>query len=290
MEYMFLLALLQNTILVEGAAVLFWLVAYGLMVSVALIWVLLRFSRNLRTGRHLTWDMHTAYIDISEFSNRNIPLKVSYKGHEPAYMWATYLVIRNSGKLDVRGTDAPEKRQLVVGAEGCRYIGFNKLVSEKAKVVLNPQFRENDVWCTIEFDRLGPGDEILCSLLFIAEEQKRVELEGALFGEYSQIHSGYQERLSSWRMLWWLLIWVILVGCIGGWWMINRSIAGIQPSMYNFLLLLFLYLVALSSASLLLRPIRFWQQIPQKFSETRPERRGRLRRSLMYLFGMIEEI
>ena len=285
-----LLALLQNTILVEGAGVLFWLVIYGLTVTVILLWVLVRFSRNIRTGRHLTWDMHTSYIDISEFSNRNIPLKVSYKGHEPAHMWATYLVIKNTGKLDISSSDAPEKRQLVVGAEGCRYIGFNKLISEKAKVVLNPQFRENDVWCTIEFDRLGPGDEILCSLLFIAEEQKRVEMDGALFGEYSEIHSGYRERISSWRMLWWLLIWIIIIGVIGGWVMIARSVAGIQPSEYNLLLLLFLYVVALSAASLLLRPIRFWQQIPQKFSETKVERKGRTRRSIAYLFGMIDEI
>ncbi|MCB1219726.1 MAG: hypothetical protein H7A35_11730 [Planctomycetales bacterium] len=285
-----LLALLQNNILYEGAGVLFWLVIYGLTVSVVLIWTLVRFGRNIRTGRHLTWDMHTSYIDISEFSNRNIPLKVSYKGHEPAHMWATYLVIKNTGKLDISSSDAPEKRQLVVGAEGCRYIGFNKLISEKAKVVLNPQFRENDVWCTIEFDRLGPGDEILCSLLFIAEEQKRVEMDGALFGEYSEIHSGYRERISSWRMLWWLLIWIIIIGVIGGWVMIARSVAGIQPSEYNLLLLLFLYVVALSAASLLLRPIRFWQQIPQKFSETKVERKGRTRRSIAYLFGMIDEI
>ncbi|MEZ5338206.1 MAG: hypothetical protein R3F46_08045 [bacterium] len=285
-----LLALLQNTILVEGAGVLFWLVIYGLTVTVILLWVLVRFSRNIRTGRHLTWDMHTSYIDISEFSNRNIPLKVSYKGHEPAHIWATYLVIKNTGKLDISSNDSPEKRQLVVGADECRYIGFNKLISDKAKVVLNPQFRENDVWCTIEFDRLGPGDEILCSLLFIADEQKRVELDGVLFGEYSRVHSGYRERISNWRMLWWLLIWIIIVGAIGGWVMIARSIAGIQPSIYNFLLLMFIYIVALSAASLLLRPIRFWQQIPQKFSETPVERKGRVRRSLAYLFGMIDEI
>ncbi|MCB1217559.1 hypothetical protein KDL44_09205 [bacterium] len=285
-----LLALLQNTILVEGAGVLFWLVIYGLTVTVILLWVLVRFSRNIRTGRHLTWDMHTSYIDISEFSNRNIPLKVSYKGHEPAHIWATYLVIKNTGKLDISSSDSPEKRQLVVGADDCRYIGFNKLISDKAKVVLNPQFRENDVWCTIEFDRLGPGDEILCSLLFIADEQKRVELDGVLFGEYSRVHSGYRERISNWRMLWWLLIWIIIVGAIGGWVMIARSIAGIQPSEYNFLMLMFIYIVALSAASLLLRPIRFWQQIPQKFSETPVERKGRVRRSLAYLFGMIDEI
>ena len=285
-----IIALQTEPLLVDEAGILFWLVIYGLTLTVALIWVLVRYSRNLRTGRHLTWDMHTSYIDINEFSNRNIPLKVSYKGQEPAFMWATYLVIRNSGQLDLSSEDAPEKRQLTIGADGCRYIGFNKLISDKAKVVLNPQFRENDVWCTIEFDRLGPGDEILCSLLFIAEEQKRIELDGALFGEYSKIHSGYRERTHSWRMLWWLLIWIILIGTIGGWLMINRTISGINPSVYNLLLLLFLYLVALSTASLLLRPVRFWQQIPQKFSESPVERKSRVRRSLMYLFGMIDEI
>lgn len=284
------IAILQSRILVDDAGILFWLVIYGLTISVALVWVLLRYSRNLRTGRHLTWDMHTSYIDISEFSNRNIPLKVSYKGHEPAFMWATYVVIRNSGRLDISSADATDKLPLVIGAPGCRYIGFNKLISSKAKVVLNPQFRESDVWCTLEFDRLGPGDEILCSLLFIAEEQKRIELDGSLFGEYSRLHSGYRERIHSWRMLWWLLIWIILIGIIGGWLMINRSIAGIEPSMYNILLLMFLYLVALSTASLLLRPIRFWQQIPLKFSETSVERKSRFRRSLQYLFGMVDEI
>lgn len=283
-------AMLQTSALGDSGALFFWLVIYGLSISVALIWVLVRYSRNLRTGRHLTWELYTSYIDISEFSNRNIPLKVSYKGHEPQHIWATYLVIKNTGKLDISSDDVPEKRQLVVGAEGCRYIGFNKLISDKAKVALNPQFREHDVWCTIEFDKLGPGDEIFCSLLYIADEQKRVELDGELFGEYSKIHSGYRERISAWRMLWWLLIWVILVGIIGGWWMINRSVAGIQPSIYNFLMLIFIYVVALSAASLLLRPVRYWQQIPQKFSESKVERKSRLRRSLKYLFGLVDEI
>ena len=42
-----LLALLQNTILVEGAGVLFWLVIYGLTVTVILLWVLVRFSHRV---------------------------------------------------------------------------------------------------------------------------------------------------------------------------------------------------------------------------------------------------
>jgi len=268
----------------------FWATIWALTATVAMLWALGYVFWSARRHRRITWDLHSEYIDISEFSNRNIPLRVTYRGTEPRWLWAAYLSLRNTGRVDIKADDNPEKQHFVVGHPGCRYIGFNRLVSEKAKVNLSPLFIENDVYCKIEFDSLGSGDEILCSLLFIADEKQRVELQGNLFGKGSQIISGYRQRLIAWRSLWWLLIAAILIGIIGGTIYIFQAAYYRQAAIYQFYILGTVYFLALLTAGLLLRPIRFWQEIPERFQLTHAERRNRWRRVLKFLFGISEQV
>ena len=267
----------------------YWLYIYSLTSTVLLVWLgVFLISRNQRGGQ-LTWDVHTEYIDVSEFSNKNIPLKVSYRGTEPRWLWATYLSIRNTGRQDVTADSVPEKRNLIIGKPGCRYIGFNRLISEKAKVTLNPLFRENDVYCKLEFDRLGPGDEILCSLLYVADEKQRVEVEGNLFGGGSRVVSGYRQRINSWRSLWWLLLTVVLAGSIGGAILVNSS-RGLPIQLYQWQIMMVCYLLALATAAVLLRPIRFWQQIPEKFQENRTPARHRFGKVIKFMLGLSDDM
>jgi hypothetical protein len=268
----------------------FWLTIYALTLTVVLLWTIAHMYFRLRRNRRLTWDIHTEYIDIAEFSNRNIPLKVTYKGIEPRWLWATYLCLRNSGRVDLRGSDCPERQHLIVGHPGCRYIGFNRLVSEKAKVTLSPLFKGADVYCKIEFDQLGPNDEILCSLLFVADERHRVALEGNLFGANSQIISGYRQRLQSWRGLWWLLIVMVLVGLLGGSTLLRQSMYHQQVILYQLQILVVIYLLALATAAVLLRPVRFWQQIPERFSEAAERKRDKFWRTARFILGLSDEM
>src|SRR5690606_19910793 len=131
----------------------YWLYIYAISSTVLLVWLAVYSFQRFRRGGELTWDVHTEYIDVSEFSNKNIPLKVTYRGTEPRWLWATYVSIRNTGRRTVTAEDVPERQNLIIGNQDCRYIGFNRLISEKAKVTLNPLFRENDVLCKLEFDR-----------------------------------------------------------------------------------------------------------------------------------------
>jgi len=267
----------------------FWITILAITAAVAAIAAVAWALSALRGGKCIAWDMHTEYIDISEFSNRNIPLRVTYRGTEPRWLWATYLSLRNTGRQDVRGEDTPERQHFIVGAVGCRYIGFNHLQSLKAKVTLSPLFKGDDVYCKIEFDRLGPGDEILASLLFVAEEKKEVQLEGALFGASSRIISGRRQRLLSWRGLWWLLIAVILLGTIGGVVFLRQSLAHGGVILYQFQLLVILYLLALATAGVLLRPIRRWEQIPERLHEPEPAG-ARFLKFLRFFFGVSEDL
>lgn len=279
---------MEDTVYLGNPVLTFWVVAYTLAATVTAIYALLRLAAAMRTSKRLTWDMHSEYIDISEFSNRNIPLKITYKGSEPRWLWATYLSLRNTGRHDISSADAPEKHHIAVGQAGCRYIGFNKLISKKAKVNLSPLFRGNDVYCKVEFDRLGPGDEILASLLFVADEKERLDVEGELFGEGSQIVSGYQQRLTAWRGLWWLLLSIVIVGCVGGTFLIAQTMYHREIYTFQMQVLIVIYLLALMTAGILLRPIRFWQQVPDLFAEY-PNRQARILRLLRFLFFLQKE-
>jgi hypothetical protein len=271
----------------------FWILVYSATISVVAIWVFARYRVLRQRGKELTWDIHTEYIDISEFSNRNVPLKVTYKGTEPRWLWATYLTLCNTGTETVSSEDTPDKQGFVIGAEGCRYIGFNKLISDKAKVVLKPLFRgaegdeKVDVLAKIEFDRLGVGDEILVSLLFVADEKKRVEFDGKLFGAYSRVASGYQQRMSHWRALWWLVIGAIVAGAVTGWAIHRFMYAGSETLIYQMVALLLIYSVALASAAVLLKPAYNWQQMMERFGE---QPRQKSMRQLRYLFGLEKEM
>lgn len=266
----------------------FWLLIWALASTVLAVYALGCAAAALRTRKRLTWDMHSEFIDISEFSNRNIPLKITYKGTEPRWLWATYLSLRNTGREDISSIDAPEKHHIAVGQTGCRYIGFNKLITKKAKVNLSPLFRGNDVYCKVEFDRLGPGDEILASLLFVADEKERLEVEGELFGEGSQVVNGYQQRLRAWRGLWWLLLSIVLTGILGGGWMAQQYINHKDVPTFQFQLLIIIYLLALITAGILMRPVKFWQQVPDLFADY-PTRDQRITRLLRFLFFLQKE-
>jgi len=269
----------------------FWLTIYAISVSVVAVWLIGYVIGVGRRRKCVTWDLHTEFIDISEFSNKNIPLRVTYKGTEPRWLWATYLSLRNSGREDVVSGDNPDKQHFIVGKEGCRYIGFNRLISDKARVVLSPLFLGNSVYCKIEFDRLGPGDEILASLLFVADEKQRVEVDGGLFGTSARVVSGYRQRMLAWRSLWWLLIVMIVAGTIGGILLLLQAINTGGIIWFHFQSLLIMYLLGLIAAALFLRPIRFWQQISERINEgeEEPPRRHSLGRTLRFIFGLYEE-
>jgi hypothetical protein len=283
-----MIILMFGTLEQSSPGATFWLLIWALMATVVSAYALARAASALRTRKRLTWDMHSDYIDISEFSNRNIPLKITYKGTEPRWLWATYLSLRNTGRQDISSEDAPEKHHIAVGQAGCRYIGFNKLITKKAKVNLSPLFRGNDVYCKVEFDRLGPGDEILASLLFVADERERLEVEGELFGAGSQIVSGYQQRLSAWRGLWWLLLGIVFTGFIGGAYLTAQVVENKAIYTFQMQILIIIYLLALITAGILMRPIKFWQQVPELFSDY-TNRQERVVRLLKFLFFLQKE-
>lgn len=267
----------------------FWLSIALAMMSMIVIWVVVRYKALHQRRKELTWDIHSEYIDISEFSNRNIPLKVTYKGIEPRWLWATYLSLRNSGTEDVSSEDTPDKQSFIIGAQNCRYIGFNKLISDKARVVLSPLFQGNDVYCKLDFDRLGPGDEILVSLLYIADEKQRVELEGALYGAHSQVVNGYYTRMANWRGVWWLVIGALFFGAMAA-----LAVYTYSPNRENVLMsqlwvLSLVYFMTLATAAVLLRPIYNWQQMLERFGEP-GYRRSRSLKQLRYLFFIDREL
>jgi hypothetical protein len=268
----------------------FWLTVYAAMASLGLIWFLWELGARMRRHKRLTWDIHSEYIDISEFSNRNIPLKITYKGGEPRWLWASYLSLRNTGNTPITAADLPDKQNIVVGNDNCRYIGFNRLISEKAKVTISPLFRGNDVFCKIEFDQLGPGDEIVCSLLFVADEKQRVLLEGRLFGAGSEIVAGRRERMVAWRRLWWLLIGVIALGFIAAVLFFEALIEHRDVLVVQLQALVILYLLALGTAGVFLRPIRYWQQIQERFQQPPAPPRTRLLRGIRFFFGLADEV
>lgn len=244
----------------------FWVTIYALTVTVVAVAVVIALLLRFRKHIELTWDSYSESLDISEFSNRNIPLRITYKGTEPRWLWVTYLSLRNTSNVDVAAKDTPERQHFVATAPGCRYIGFNRLISPKAKVTLTPLFKGDDVYCRIDFDRLGPGDEILVSLLFVSEERSEVELEGALFGADSQIIRGSSRRLRAWRSLWWLLIAVIAIGALGGWIFLRTTMLSQHVVIYQLQLLMIMYFLALATAAVFLRPIRYWEKLPQRFN------------------------
>jgi hypothetical protein len=268
----------------------FWLTVYAAMASAGLLGIAMERIGRLGRRKRLTWDIHSEYIDISEFSNRNIPLKITYKGSEPRWLWASYVSLRNTGSSPIVSEDLPEKQHIVVGNDGCRYIGFNRLISEKSKVTLSPLFRGNDVFCKIEFDRLGPGDEIVCSLLFVAEDKARVLLEGNLFGAGSEIVAGRRERMLSWRRLWWLLIAVIVLGVIAGVLFFEALVDQRPVLIVQLQAMVILYLLALGTAGVFLRPIRYWQQVQERFQQPQAPPRTRLLRAVRFLLGMSDEM
>lgn len=268
----------------------FWLTVYAISLTVFLIWGIVYLISLYRSRKCLTWDLHSEYIDVAEFSNKNIPLRVTYKGLEPRWLWATYVSLRNTGRQDILGEDAPSKQHIIAGQEGCRYIGFNRLISDKAKVTLSPLFMGNDVYCKIEFDRLGPGDEILLSLLFIADEKKLINIEGNFFGSGSRLISGFKLRMAAWRRLWWLLICMIVAGLMGSIILVNQAVYSGKVIMLHFQTLLIMYMLALIAAALFLRPIRFWQQITERFQEPSAEhRRDKFWRTLRFILGLTNE-
>ncbi|MCC7478916.1 hypothetical protein IT575_10715 [bacterium] len=267
--------------------VTFWAILFALSALVFALWVLARSLPKFQRSRHLTWDHHTQYIDILDFSNRNIPLKVTYKGTEPRWLWATYLYLRNTGSEDISEADIPDKQGFIIGGANCRYIGFNKLLSPKAKVTLSPLFRGNDVYCKVDFDRLGPGDEIVVSLLFVADEKQHMSVEGSLFGANARVVDGARERMRSWRALWWLLILLILTGTVAG--IVISSLSPGGPAVfYQLLILMVLYSMALATAVVLLRPIRYYQRLHDRFAERQDEVPG-AGRWLRFFMGLSKE-
>jgi hypothetical protein len=269
----------------------FWLAIYAASITVLALWRIWALESRLRAGKRVTWDIRSEYIDVAEFSNRNIPLKVTYKGNEPRWLWATYLSLRNTGRGDIATSDNPERQHFIVGAEGCRYIGFNRLISEKAKVTLSPLFRGNDVYCKIDFDCLGPGDEILASLLFVADDKRDVELQGALFGANSHLTSGVQQRVLAWRGLWWLLLALIVVGSLTALLTYQLNFAEREAVQLQMQVLGVIYSLALATAAVLLRPIRHWQQLPEQFQEHgTQQRRGRVWQTIRFILGLTDEL
>ncbi len=281
---------MENAAQMLDPAYAFWLTVYAVSLTVVFLATMLWFWQWVMRRKQLTWDLYTEYIDVSEFSNRNIPLRLTYKGTEPRWLWASYLALRNSGRRDIQSSDAPERQNIIVGNENCRYIGFNHLISDKARVTLSPLFKGNDVFCKIEFDRLGPGDEILCSLLFVADEKNDVSVEGELFGGNSRILSGHRQRLAAWRSLWWLLIAVILMGGIGAYTFLQNAMYFHLNVMLHFQALLILYLIAIITAAVLLKPIHSWQQLPQRFNAQPGQRTSRIWRTIRFMCGLDQDI
>ena len=278
-----------NTAQMLDPAYAFWLTVYASSLTVIFLAALLWFWQWIRRSKQLTWDMYTEYIDVAEFSNRNIPLRLTYKGTEPRWLWASYLSLHNSGRRDIHSSDAPDRQNIIVGQANCRYIGFNHLISDKARVTLSPLFKGNDVFCKIEFDRLGPGDEILCSLLFVADEKCEVEVSGELFGGNSRIVSGHRSRLASWRALWWLLITMMLIGIIGSFTFLQNALYFHHNVLMHFQALLILYLVAIIAAAVLLKPIHRWQQLSQKFNAQPVNKLTSFIKRIRFMIGLDQE-
>ena len=106
----------------------FWLTIYAITVTVGAAPCRPALGAPAHAQALSMGHAYTEYIDVSEFSNRNIPLRVTYKGTEPRWLWATYMALRNSGRQDMHGrgharAPALHRRR----AAGCRYIGFNRL-------------------------------------------------------------------------------------------------------------------------------------------------------------------
>lgn len=268
--------------------VTFWAIIFALSCFVFALWMLWRTLPKFQRARHLTWDQHTQYIDILDFSNRNIPLKVTYKGTEPRWLWATYLYLRNTGNEDISEGDIPDKQGFIVGGVNSRYIGFNKLVSPKAKVTLSPLFKGNDVYCKIDFDHLGPGDEIVVSLLYVADERQQMRVDGNLFGAGARVIDGYMERMRSWRALWWLLIMLITVGTTAGI-VMSAVYKGGQALFMQLLVLMVIYVSALAAAAVLLRPIRYYQRLHDRFAEHNDPDAAKAGRWLRFFLGLSRE-
>ena len=74
------------------------------MLTPVTLWLVGHMLFVLKQNKRLTWDMHCEYIDLSEFSNRNIPLKISYKGTEPKWLWVAYVSLHNTGRVEIRAT------------------------------------------------------------------------------------------------------------------------------------------------------------------------------------------
>ncbi|HES58548.1 MAG TPA: hypothetical protein ENO21_03860 [Firmicutes bacterium] len=277
-----------HLLLVDPAAG-FWITNYAITITVISLVLIVWLIGRMRRIRRLTWEIQTEYIDVSEFSNRNIPLRVTYKGEEPRWMWATYLAIKNTGNIDVTSEDFAAKEKLIIGNKGARYIGFNRIISEKAKVTLNPLFETDSVYCSMEFDRLGPGDEVLVSLLFVADNKIPIEASGELFGQRSTIVSGYRYRQQSWRLLWWLLIIVITLGIIGAIFYVDQAMQHRELLRYHFQILLVLYFLALGAAAVLLRPIRFKELSFERLYSGRSAKRASITAFLRFLFGASDE-
>jgi len=267
----------------------FWIVNYAITLTVISLALMFWLIGRMRRVRRLTWEIQTEYIDVSEFSNRNIPLRVTYKGEEPRWMWATYLAIKNTGNMDITSADFATKEKLLIGNKGCRYIGFNRIISEKAKVTLNPVFEADTVYCGMELDRLGPGDEILVSLLYVADTRADVHVEGEFYGAKSGVISGYRHRQQSWRLLWWLLIIVITLGIVGAVFYVDQAMQHRDLLRYHFQILLVLYFLALGAAAVLLRPIRFKELSFERLYSGRKAKSTSITNFLRFLFGATDE-
>lgn len=277
------------SLLLVDPALGFWIVNYAITLTVISLALIVWLIGRMRRIRRLTWEVQTEYIDVSEFSNRNIPLRVTYKGDEPRWMWATYLAIKNTGNMDITAADFSTKEKLIIGNQGCRYIGFNRIISEKAKVTLSPLFESDTVYCSMDFDRLGPGDEILVSLLYVADKRSDVEVKGEFFGSSAGVVSGYRHRQQSWRLLWWLLIIVITLGIIGAVFYVDRAMQHRALLRYHFQILLVLYFLALGAAAVLLRPIRFKELSFERLYSGRKSKGTSITMFLRFLFGASDE-
>jgi hypothetical protein len=72
--------------------------------------------------------------------------------------------------------------------------------------------------------------------------------------------------------------------------MLNQALYSGGVIMLHFQTLLIMYMLALIAAALFLRPIRFWQQIPDRFQERESgERRGTFLRTVRFILGLTSE-
>jgi hypothetical protein len=103
------------------------------------------------------------------------------------------------------------------------------------------------------------------------------------------VTSGYSQRMSSWRALWWLVLGAIFAGALAAWVVKTAMYPSSEVLFYQLAAQLVIYFVALGMAAVLLKPVYNWQQLVERFAEP-THRRMSLTRQLRYLFWLEKEM